>query len=249
MTCFEAITNAIKPETRHDIAQSLYPRWKNIISPTTTALLTTTSTATALSTIAPPTTTPSTIPPPTTTLATAAPLTTARTACTALAANPSDHASKPLKKRRKLGKCKADLAITIDPLILDNLDTWARSPQEFFDQKHIEAKKECLWTYILALNGLSVFNTVRLRFVKWKLYRHWIKWKDDGGTVATFLQHLKDRGVSLDRKDFEKWMLEGFTYDVFVLKLEEGSLIATDMTATQSVFLANYIINIANNDC
>jgi len=254
MTCFEAITNAIKPETRHNITQSLYPRWKNIISPPKTTLLTATP-----STNPPPTTTPSTtastatalstITPPTTTLAATAPSTTTCTARTALTATPSDHASTPRKKRRKLRKCKADLPIVIKPLVLKNLSTWASSPQEFFDQKSIEAKKECLWTYILTLSGLDVLNSIRLRYVKWKLYTHWIKWKGDSGKAKTFLQLLEDRGIILDLTDFKTWMLEGFTYDVFVQKWKEGSLIGTDLTATESVFLEKCVIHIANDGC
>ncbi|RMJ01556.1 hypothetical protein CDV36_015698, partial [Fusarium kuroshium] len=106
--------------------------------------------------------------------------------------------------------------------------------QTFFDQKSIEAKKECLWTYILTLSGLDVLNSIRLRYVKWKLYTHWIKWKGDSGKAKAFLQLLEDRGIILDLTDFKTWMLEGFTYDVFVQEWKEGSLIGTDLTATEA---------------
>ncbi|KAH6985588.1 hypothetical protein EDB80DRAFT_231878 [Ilyonectria destructans] len=234
---YEAIT--ISPEPRHRITQSLSPGWKDAIvaivnlfklfnltatCPTTTASTTTPTTTPAATA---PTATTSTITPASNVSTATAPTAVAPTTTTATTA-PTLIPPNNTPEKKHSGKRKK---LAVSKEISENVETWKHSPEKLFDQDSI-LLQGLLCDYIKKVSNSDILNTLRLRFAKRRLFQQRKLWTRKA--TDCFLQHLKDRGVAIDKDTFGRWIREGNTYELFVQTWGNGSLLATDLTAYQA---------------
>ncbi|KPM34149.1 hypothetical protein AK830_g12422 [Neonectria ditissima] len=229
---FSCETITITPEPRHGNHECPTSGWKATIGavielfnlfnlaatcPTTTAPTTTTSTTTPTSNVS--TATASTV---------VAPTTTTPTATTPATTTPVTTPVATVDKKTRSRKTKD---IVVSKVISQNLTAWRDSPRKLFDQDLI-LLEDFLCDYIKNVSDSDIPSTLRLRFSKRMLARQRQAWSRNG--IASFLQHLEDRGLIVDRGTFGRWILEGKTYELFVQTWGPGSLLTTDLTASQA---------------
>ncbi|KAH6952370.1 hypothetical protein BKA56DRAFT_682145 [Ilyonectria sp. MPI-CAGE-AT-0026] len=230
----EAIANAIAPETRHDITRSLSPRWKNILDALFDLLkphLATTAPTTAIPTTTVPITTTPTTTSPTANAPTAKTSTATASTAAAPTVNPPHRIPRKSTKSKKGKKGKKEDLITINPLILSNLETWTNSPWEFFDQDPISPRKG-LCAYVVELDKSNALYPARLRYAKRQLWLYKKAWLHT--STEEFIKLLERHGLFLDANTFSRWIRQGKTYDLFVEHWGDGALLATDITITDA---------------
>ncbi|KAH7110014.1 hypothetical protein B0J13DRAFT_632202 [Dactylonectria estremocensis] len=187
------------------------------VSTATASTVVTTTAPTAITSTTTPTSNVSTA---TASTAVASTTTTATTAPTLIPPN-----NTPEKKHSRKRK-----EIAVSKEISENLETWKHSPEKLFHQDSIPLQGS-LCDYINKVSNSDILNTLRLRFAKRMLFQKRSLWTRKA--TNRFFQHLKDRGAAIEKKRFNTWIYEGDTYDLFVQTWGNGSLLATDLAATQ----------------
>ncbi|KAH7108933.1 hypothetical protein B0J13DRAFT_579397 [Dactylonectria estremocensis] len=223
---------AITPEARHGWKDAIvaianlsklfnstatYHPPSNVSTATASTVVTTTA-PTAITSTTTPTSNVSTA---TASTAVASTTTTATTAPTLIP--PKNTPEKKHSRKRK--------EIAVSKEISENLETWKHSPEKLFHQDSIPLQGS-LCDYINKVSNSDILNTLRLRFAKRMLFQKRSLWTRKA--TNRFFQHLKDRGAAIEKKRFNTWIYEGDTYDLFVQTWGNGSLLATDLAATQA---------------